>query len=152
MGLQVIGRLKRDHTRDEHEGHWDTLDELYQRHKRRLVQEPELGLSLVLIPVTCGHGLKATLVLAKGYQEPELEARPRDHQKAAPTWAAFLCTDLTLTGPEHDLRHTAINNWRLQGHDYFRIMAATGHKTLNVIKHYNTVSKKELKVLVGEDW
>jgi integrase len=32
----------------------------------------------------------------------------------------------------HDLRHTAINNWRLQGHDYFRIMAASGHKTMNV--------------------
>jgi len=49
----------------------------------------------------------------------------------------------------HDLRHTAINNWRLQGHDYFRIMAATGHKTLEVFKRYNTVSKEELKVLVG---
>jgi hypothetical protein len=24
------------------------------------------------------------------------------------------------------LRHTVINNWRLQGIDYFRIMAATG--------------------------
>jgi integrase len=51
----------------------------------------------------------------------------------------------------HDLRHTAINNWRLQGHDYFRIMAATGHKTLNGFKHYNTVSKEELKALVGEN-
>jgi len=51
----------------------------------------------------------------------------------------------------HDLRHTAINNWRLQGHDYFRIMAATGHKTLNVFKRYNTVSKEELKALVGEN-
>ena len=40
----------------------------------------------------------------------------------------------------NDLRHTAINNWRLQGHDYFRIMAATGHKTLNVFKRHNTVS------------
>ncbi|MDI6854531.1 MAG: tyrosine-type recombinase/integrase [Deltaproteobacteria bacterium] len=49
----------------------------------------------------------------------------------------------------HDLRHTAINNWRLQGHDYFRIMAATGHKTLSVFKRYNTVSKEELKALVG---
>ncbi|MFA5111683.1 MAG: hypothetical protein WC443_09775 [Desulfobaccales bacterium] len=49
------------------------------------------------------------------------------------------------------LRHTAINNWRLQGHDYFRIMAATGHKTLNVFKRYNTVSKDELKALVGEN-
>lgn len=51
----------------------------------------------------------------------------------------------------HDLRHTAINNWRLQGHDYFRIMAATGHKTMNVFKRYNTVSKDELKALVSEN-
>ncbi len=48
----------------------------------------------------------------------------------------------------HDLRHTAINNWRLQGHDYFRIMAASGHKTLSVFKRYNTVTKDELKALV----
>jgi integrase len=27
----------------------------------------------------------------------------------------------------HDLRYTATTNWRLQGHDYFRIMVATGH-------------------------
>lgn len=49
----------------------------------------------------------------------------------------------------HDLRHTAINNWRLAGHDYFRIMAATGHKTMGVFKRYNTVTKEELKALVG---
>jgi integrase len=48
----------------------------------------------------------------------------------------------------HDLRHCAINNWRLQGHDYFRIMAASGHKTMNVFKRYNTVSKEELRKLV----
>ncbi len=47
----------------------------------------------------------------------------------------------------HDLRHTAINNWRVAGHDYFRIMAATGHKTLSVFKRYNTVSKEELRLL-----
>jgi len=51
----------------------------------------------------------------------------------------------------HDLRPTAINNWRFQVHDYFRIMAATGHKTLNVFKRYNTVTKDELKALVGEN-
>ena len=51
----------------------------------------------------------------------------------------------------HDLRHTALNNWRLQGHDYFRIMAASGHKTMHVFKRYNTVSKEELKSLVGEN-
>jgi hypothetical protein len=51
----------------------------------------------------------------------------------------------------HDLRHMAINHWRLQGHDYFRIMAATGHETLNVLKWYNTLSKDELKALVEEN-
>ncbi len=51
----------------------------------------------------------------------------------------------------HDLRHTAINNWRLQGHDYFRIMAASGHKTMEVFKRYNTVSREELKALVAEN-
>ena len=49
----------------------------------------------------------------------------------------------------HDLRHTCINNWRLQGHDYFRIMAASGHKTMNVFKRYNTVTDEELKRLVS---
>ena len=49
----------------------------------------------------------------------------------------------------HDLRHTFINNRRLEGHDYFRIMAPTGHKTMSVFKRYNTVSREELKALVG---
>jgi integrase len=49
----------------------------------------------------------------------------------------------------HDLRHTCINNWRLQGHDFFRIMAASGHKTMNVFKRYNTVTDEELKRLVS---
>ncbi len=35
------------------------------------------------------------------------------------------------------------------GHDYFRIMAATGHKTMEVFKRYNTVSRDELKALVN---
>jgi integrase len=51
----------------------------------------------------------------------------------------------------HDLRHTAINNWRLQGHDYFRIMAASGHKTMSVFKRYNKVSREELRALVREN-
>jgi integrase len=49
----------------------------------------------------------------------------------------------------HDLRHTFINNKRQEGHDYFRIMAATGHKTMSVFKRYNTVSREELKALVA---
>lgn len=48
----------------------------------------------------------------------------------------------------HDLRHTAINKWRMQGYDYFRIMADSGHKTMSVFKRYNMVSKDELKALV----
>jgi integrase len=49
----------------------------------------------------------------------------------------------------HDLRHTCINNWRLGGHDYFRIMAASGHKTMAVFKRYNAVTEEELKRLNG---
>ncbi len=51
----------------------------------------------------------------------------------------------------HDLRHTFITDRRREGHDYFRIMAATGHKTMSVFKRYNTISKDELKALVGEN-
>ena len=47
----------------------------------------------------------------------------------------------------HDFRHTCINNWRKQGHDYFKIMKASGHKTLTVFKRYNTVDEEELKSL-----
>lgn len=47
----------------------------------------------------------------------------------------------------HDFRHTKLNSWRLEGHDYFRIMAASGHKTMSVFKRYNTVTKEELKLL-----
>ena len=49
----------------------------------------------------------------------------------------------------HDFRHTAITNWRKQGHDYFKIMKATGHKTMAVFKRYNTVDEAELKTLVS---
>ena len=48
----------------------------------------------------------------------------------------------------HDFRHTCINNWRREGHDYFKIMAASGHKTMSVFKRYNMVDEKELKTLV----
>ena len=30
-------------------------------------------------------------------------------------------------------------------------MAASGHKTMNVFKRYNPVSKEELKTLIGEN-
>ena len=48
----------------------------------------------------------------------------------------------------HDFRHTCINTWRKDGHDYFKIMAASGHKTMSVFKRYNMVGEEELKTLV----
>jgi len=44
----------------------------------------------------------------------------------------------------HDLRHCAINNLRLAGNDFFRIMAISGHKTMSVFKRYNLVTEDEL--------
>jgi integrase len=48
----------------------------------------------------------------------------------------------------HDFRHTCINNWRREGHDYFKIMAVSGHKTISVFKRYNMVDEAELKTLI----
>lgn len=45
----------------------------------------------------------------------------------------------------HDLRHCAINNLRLAGNDFFRIMALSGHKTMSVFKRYNLVTEEELR-------
>ena len=39
-----------------------------------------------------------------------------------------------LADPTKDAKWLVINNCRLQRHDYFRIMAATGHKTMTVFK------------------
>jgi integrase len=45
----------------------------------------------------------------------------------------------------HDLRHCAINNLRLAGNDFLRIMAISGHKTMSVFRRYNVVTAEELK-------
>jgi integrase len=44
----------------------------------------------------------------------------------------------------HDLRHCAINDLRLVGNDYFKIMAVSGHKTMAVFKRYKLVTEAEL--------
>lgn len=49
----------------------------------------------------------------------------------------------------HDFRHTCINNWRKEGHDYFKIMAVSGHKTISVFKRYNMVDEAELRTLIS---
>jgi hypothetical protein len=38
--------------------------------------------------------------------------------------------------------------WRRQGHDYFKIMVASGHRTISVFKRYNMVDEEELRTLV----
>ena len=50
----------------------------------------------------------------------------------------------------HDLRHCAINNLRLAGNDYFKVMAVSGHKTLSVFKRYNLVTEEELSTISWE--
>ncbi len=45
----------------------------------------------------------------------------------------------------HDLRHCALNNLRLAGNDYFKIMALSGHRTMSCFKRYNLVTEEELK-------
>jgi integrase len=44
----------------------------------------------------------------------------------------------------HDLRHCALNNLRLAGNDYFRIMAISGHRTMSSFKRYHLVTEEEL--------
>ena len=47
----------------------------------------------------------------------------------------------------HDLRHCALNNLRLAGNDYFKIMAVSGHKTMAVFKRYYLVTEIELQTV-----
>jgi hypothetical protein len=97
LGLQIIGRLKRDHTLYYQNGVGYTLKQLYQAHQHLLIKVEELGLFLLRVPVTCGNGLKGAIVLTKGYKEPDPEARPGRKIKPASSWTAFFTTDLTLT-------------------------------------------------------
>jgi len=97
LGLQIIGRLKRDHTLYYQDGVGYTLKQLYQAYKHLLIKVEELGLSLLRVPVSCGNGLKGAIVLTRGYKEPDPEARPGRKIKAEPSWTAFFTTDLTLT-------------------------------------------------------
>jgi integrase len=58
----------------------------------------------------------------------------------------------TLAGPEnlrfHDLRHTALTNWANAGHNHFRIMKASGHKTLSCFQRYLSFGNQDLQKLV----
>lgn len=93
---------------------------------------------------------------------PDLKAMFRDLPRGLHTDRVFLFDGKPLDGIKtsfnaacrragiadfcfHDLRHCAINNLRLAGNDYFRIMAVSGHKTMSVFKRYNDVTTDELR-------
>jgi hypothetical protein len=44
----------------------------------------------------------------------------------------------------HDLCHTFVTNARRAGVDYFRIMAITGHRIMEVFKRYHPIDQEDL--------
>lgn len=48
----------------------------------------------------------------------------------------------------HDFRHICITNWRMSGHDFARIMAASGHRTTSTFLRYNIDTEEDIKKLV----
>jgi integrase len=61
------------------------------------------------------------------------------------------CQRAGITGVVfHDLRHTFVTNMRRAGVDYFRIMAITGHRTMEVFKRYHTIDQNDLRQAVNQ--
>jgi integrase len=50
----------------------------------------------------------------------------------------------------HDLRHTLVTNMRRAEVDYFRIMAITGHRTMDVFIRYYTIDQDDLRHAVNQ--
>jgi integrase len=50
----------------------------------------------------------------------------------------------------HDFRHTFVTNARRAGVDYFRIMAITGHKTMEAFKRYHTIDQGDLRFAMDQ--
>ena len=58
------------------------------------------------------------------------------------TWRAYetACQRASISGAVfHDLRPILVTNMRRAGVDDFRIMATTGHRTMDVFKRYHTI-------------
>ena len=45
----------------------------------------------------------------------------------------------------HDFRHTAIKNWVDSGANIFTVQAASGHKNLDMLRRYYTVTDDNLR-------
>jgi integrase len=50
----------------------------------------------------------------------------------------------------HDLRRTFVTNMRRAGVDYFRSMAITGHRTMDVFKRYHTIAHRDPHQAIGQ--
>jgi hypothetical protein len=62
-------------------------------------------------------------------------------------WQAAIQQPHLIQNPSsilHDDGKCALNNLRLAGNDYFKIMSMSGHKTMAVFKRYNLVTEEEL--------
>ena len=93
--------------------------------------------------------------VSRQFSEKSIPPSPRNRSRFQPgsnrtahedTCKQAGIADFTL----HDFRHTCINTWRKAHHDYFKIMAASGHKTISVFKRYNLVDETEVKTLVED--
>ena len=99
LGLQIIGRLKRDRTLD----YWDGGG--YSRTALSGPQTPAGQSGGLRARAHLGAGdlrqwLPGDIVFTKGYKEPDLEIRPGAKIKTEPPWAAFFTTALTLTAAQ----------------------------------------------------
>ncbi len=103
LELHIVCRLKDMKTKYGYNGNDYRLSELYKQIRHSFKKDRETG--LFLYPVTVevsGVGL-ATIVFARGYQEP-------DGQKEK--WIAFLSTDLLLSPAEIIKKYT--NRWSIE--------------------------------------
>jgi len=112
LGLHVIGRLKADGTLYTHEGQAYNLRQLYRACRHLLTPAPELGLALARVPVVCGNGLAGAIILARGYQEPDLDTKPGGKIKPPSPWTGFFTTDLGLTAPA--VVHKYLGRWAIE--------------------------------------
>jgi hypothetical protein len=93
----VICRLKDAKTKYEYGGKKYRLSELYQKVRKQLKKSKRTGLLLKRIRVKMpGSNEAVTIVLAKGYCEPEAESIKGKKKPEKPQWVAFLCTDNRL--------------------------------------------------------
>ena len=93
----VICRLKDAKTKYEYGGKKYRLSELYQKVRKQLKKSKRTRLLLKRIRVKMpGSNEAVTIVLAKGYCEPEAESIKGKKKPEKPQWVAFLCTDNQL--------------------------------------------------------